>query len=262
MPANLEKKRVLITGASGGVGSALACAFAEAGAELLLVSRTSGFPVDFRETGAADRVMAHARALWPSLDVLVNNAAMLGPVGALTGNDFTAWTETMQVNLLAPVRLSQLAAAWMLESGGGGCILNISGGGAASSRPNFSAYAAAKTALVRTTEILADELAGTGIRVNAIAPGIMKTRMLDDVVAAGIESVGAEYGSVLKARDSGGVLPEKAARLAVFLASPAGSAISGKLISAQWDPWEQIPEHADDAKDAFTLRRVVPDWAK
>lgn len=263
-------KKVLITGASGGLGSALVKAFREAGADVLAVSRkpvegVAWFGADLSDPAAAEAIMAHARGLWPSIDALVNNAGTLGPVGPLVGNDWQAWTQAVQVNLFAPVRLAQLAAAWMIETGTRGSIVNLSGGGATASRPNFSSYAAAKTALVRTTEIMADELAPHGIRVNAIAPGVMKTAMLEEILAAGAEAVGPEHAKVGREFEKGGVDPATPAKLAVYLASARAAAVSGKLISAPWDPWSSFdsrPESDFRGNESFTLRRITPEWAK
>src|SRR4029453_7422632 len=99
--------------------------------------------------------------------VLVNNAGIQGPIGPLESVDFTAWRAVFDVNVFAAARLCQLLIPAMKQKGWGK-IVNLSGGGAAGSRPDFSAYAAAKTALVRLTETLADELKGTGIDVNSV----------------------------------------------------------------------------------------------
>jgi NAD(P)-dependent dehydrogenase (short-subunit alcohol dehydrogenase family) len=125
----------------------------------------------------------------------------------------------------------------------------------------ISAYAASKAAVVRLMETLAEELREYAIDVNAIAPGALNTRLLDEAIEAGPEKVGEEfYRRALKQKDSGGVPLDKGARVAVYLASAQSNGITGKLISAQWDPWETLHDHlAELQSDIYTLRRIVPE---
>ncbi len=126
--------------------------------------------------------------------------------------------------------------------------------------PRISAYAASKAAIVRFAETLAEEVRGSGIDVNCMAPGALNTRMLDEILEAGPQKVGqAYYDRCVAQKQSGGAPMERAAELALFLASDAGNGISGKLIAAIWDDWERWPEHVDAlrASDAYTLRRIT-----
>ena len=144
----------------------------------------------------------------------------------------------------------------------GGTIVNISGGGATGPRPFFSAYGTAKAGLVRLSETLARETAGSGIRVNCIAPGAMNTNMNAAVLQAGAELAGAdEFERAQRQAEAGGTPPDLAAELTVFLASPAGGEINGRLLSAVWDPWRELPSHARElaSSDIYTLRRIVPE---
>ena len=120
---------------------------------------------------------------------LVNNAAITGPVGPADANDWDEWTQAISTNLFGTVLMCRAVLGGMRERGYGK-IVNLSGGGATGPRPNFSAYATAKAGVVRFTETLARELDGTGIDVNAIAPGALNTRMRDDVLNAGPELAG------------------------------------------------------------------------
>lgn len=277
----LHGQNVLLSGASRGLGHALAHAFARRGANLLLVARSAkqledlcgelqrvarpeqsvALAADLSEPGAGARIIAHARGLWPRLDVLVNNAAVLGPIGACWENDWQEWLRTLQIDLLAPVELCRAAAPWM-RAQAGGRIINLSGGGATTPRPRFSAYATAKAALVRFSEVLAAELADAGVCVNCVAPGAMNTDMAEEVRRAGPQRAGeTEFGQAVKlAGQDAERATCRAVELILFLASPTGPRISGRLISAVWDPWESLPERSGDiaASDIYTLRRIVP----
>jgi 3-oxoacyl-[acyl-carrier protein] reductase len=141
-----------------------------------------------------------------------------------------------------------------------GKVIQLSGGGATNPLPKISAYAVSKAAIVRFAETLAEEVRGSGIDVNAIAPGALNTRMLEEVLIAGPEMVGKEfYERSLKQQESGGASIERAAELALFLASSLSDGITGKLISAAWDNWEEWPKHLSELNksDVYTLRRIV-----
>jgi 3-oxoacyl-[acyl-carrier protein] reductase len=194
------------------------------------------------------------------LDILVNNAGIYGPKGATESVNWREWTRTIEINLYG-VALPCRALIPTFKANGGGKIVILSGGGATAPLPMISAYAASKAAVVRLMETLAEELREYAIDVNAIAPGALNTRLLDEAIEAGPEKVGEEfYRRALKQRDSGGVPLDKGARVAVYLASAQSNGITGKLISAQWDPWETLHDHlAELQSDIYTLRRIVPE---
>jgi NAD(P)-dependent dehydrogenase (short-subunit alcohol dehydrogenase family) len=191
--------------------------------------------------------------------VLVNNAGIYGPKGPTEEVAWEEWEQAMRVNLFGSV-LCCRAVVPHFRAHGYGKIVQLSGGGATAPLPRLSAYAASKAAVVRFAETLAEELRGTGVDVNSVAPGALNTRLLGEVLEAGPERVGATfYERALEQQASGGTPLELAARLAVFLASEESDGITGKLISAPWDPWEELPSHADDlSTDVYTLRRIVP----
>jgi NAD(P)-dependent dehydrogenase (short-subunit alcohol dehydrogenase family) len=123
--------------------------------------------------------------------------------------------------------------------------------------------------VVRFAETLAEELREHRVDVNAIAPGPLNTRMLDEVLQAGPDQVGhVFYKKALEQQHSGGIPLREGAKLAVFLGSAASDGITGKLLSAIWDPWAELPERLEDlACDVYTLRRIVPkdrglDWGE
>jgi NAD(P)-dependent dehydrogenase (short-subunit alcohol dehydrogenase family) len=255
--APLTGRTALVTGGTRGLGLEIARAYERAGARVLVTGRdqaaldASGF--EAVRADVSDRAACEAAVARAAPDVLVNNAAVTGPIGPLEDNDWDAWLRTVEINLLGTVLMCRAAVPGMRQRGYGK-IVNLSGGGATGPRPNFSAYATAKAAVVRFTETLAAELAGTGVDVNAIAPGALNTRMRDDVLAAGPQRAGAEYAQALERAETSF---EPATRLAVFLASSASDGISGRLLAALWDDWESLDGASLDA-DAYTLRRVVP----
>jgi len=143
-----------------------------------------------------------------------------------------------------------------------GKIINLSGGGATAPLPFISAYAASKAAVVRLTETLAEELRDYNIAVNAIAPGALNTRLLDEVLTAGPAAVGEKFfNKAIKQKEAGGAPLSLGASLCVWLGSAESDGITGKLLSAQWDPWRDLARRCDALResDIYTLRRITPE---
>jgi NAD(P)-dependent dehydrogenase (short-subunit alcohol dehydrogenase family) len=275
----LAGRVAIVTGASRGLGRAIAAGFVAAGADVLLTARdddalraaadevrASGpgrvrtMAGDASDPEAARAAVLRAEDELGAVTVLVNNAGVYGPIGPVEDNDWAEWTQALAVNLLGTVAFCRAVVPGMRRRGYGK-IVNLSGGGATAPLPRFSAYAASKAAVVRFTETLAEELADCRVDVNAIAPGALNTRLLDEVLAAGPERAGqAFFERSLKQRDDGGVPLQKGAALAVFLASAASDGISGRLLSAVWDDWAGLPAKrpALAGSDVYTLRRIVP----
>jgi NAD(P)-dependent dehydrogenase (short-subunit alcohol dehydrogenase family) len=192
------------------------------------------------------------------LDVLVNNAGVWGPKGAIEDVEWDEWRAAIETNLFGSVLLARAALAHLRRSERGK-LVQLSGGGATSPMPFVSAYAASKAAVVRFVETLAGEV--EDVDINAIAPGALNTRMLDEILEAGPQRVGeAQYAKALAQRENGGAPLENAAALAVFLGSRASDGITGRLISAVWDPWESLAGRRAElaGSDVYTLRRIVP----
>jgi 3-oxoacyl-[acyl-carrier protein] reductase len=174
--------------------------------------------------------------------------------------DWREWVRAIEINLYGSV-LPIRAVLPHFKARRRGKIVQVSGGGATTPLPRISAYAAAKAAVVRLAESVAQEVAEFGIDVNAIAPGALDTRLLDEVLAAGPGRVGRAFYDRMVQFKAGGATPlEVGAALAVFLGSPQSDGITGRLISAPWDPWRDLPSHRDELarSDVYTLRRIVP----
>jgi NAD(P)-dependent dehydrogenase (short-subunit alcohol dehydrogenase family) len=228
----MKDRHIVITGASRGLGLACRQAFELAGASVFAPTREFA---DLANPGAPGRIAEAVPARWEHVDALINNAAIQGPEGPLEANDEAEWERCLRVNLFAPVMLCRALLPLMRP---GSAIVNLSGGGATSPRPNFTAYATAKAGLVRFTETLAAEVAPRGIRVNAVAPGKMNTGMLPP------GETGAD--------------PARACALITWLISPASAHVSGRLVSAEWDHWDAPEMQQLDGTDIFTLRRITP----
>ena len=202
---------------------------------------------------------AHAIAEFGAVHVLVNNAGVYGPLGPTESVPLAEWTRAIEINLFG-VLLPCRALIPHFKSVGRGKIIIISGGGATNPLPNISAYAASKAAVVRLMETLSEELKPHHIDVNAVAPGALKTRMMQEVLDAGPEKVGAAfYAKNVKWTEDGATPPALAANLCAYLASSESDGVTGRLISAQWDPWKTLHTHKDEFGDIYTLRRIVPE---
>ena len=273
----LEERVALITGGGRGIGRAIARAYAAEGARLALVARTTAeleetaslvrdeqhgaeaitATADVADYGQVQLAVARALAHYDRIDVLVNNAGNIGPVGRAWDNDPGEWARTIGVHLMGVFYGCHAVIPGMLERGRGR-IVNMSGVGG----PNSSSYDAAKTGIVNLTENLALELRDTPITVNAISPGSIHTRMWEENrdLALAIGDM-ATYQRGVQVTSGQGASIERAAELAVFLGSDDCGTLSGRLIRAFADRFEEFPAKVDEimASEAYQLRRVDPD---
>jgi NAD(P)-dependent dehydrogenase (short-subunit alcohol dehydrogenase family) len=281
MSAVLEGRAAIITGANQGLGETIAHAFVQAGADVMLCARdesklvevqrklqslcrpnqrVEAMRADVSKREDVDRLILAALTAFPAIHVLVNNAGVYGPKGRIEEVNWDEWVQAVEINLLGSI-LTARALLPHFRARRYGKIIQLSGGGATSPLPFISAYAASKAGIVRFMETLAEEVKTEGIDINSIAPGPLNTRLLNEVLEAGPNKVGMTfYERALKQKSEGGAPLERGAELAVFLASPASDGLTGKLISAMWDPWEHFCEHMDDLQktDIYTLRRIIP----
>lgn len=276
----LSGKVAIITGANQGFGLEVARKYVLAGADVMLCARNGALlqevQVELIKLAAPDQKI-YIKAADVSLEsdvqelvretlaklggchILVNNAGVYGPKGEIESVDWAEWTKAIEINVYGSILMCR-AILPHFKAQGYGKVIQLSGGGATNPMPRISAYAVSKAAIVRFAETLAEEVRGSGIDVNAIAPGALNTRMLDEVLEAGPEKVGKTfYERSLKQKESGGTPLGRGAELALFLASAESDGITGKLISAVWDEWEHWPEHLEElsSSDVYTLRRIA-----
>ncbi len=281
-------RNAIITGANQGLGIAISRAFIEQGANILICARDEGklqsafddlkalaqneqviekIRADVSIQEDVENLISFALQKFQQIHVLVNNAGVYGPKGKIEDINWVEWEQAVRINLLGSVLVAR-AILPHFRKHQYGKIVQLSGGGATNPLPFISAYAASKAGIVRFMETLAEEAREDHIDINSIAPGALNTRLLDEVLDAGPEKVGKVfYDRSVKQKELGGASLEKGAELAVFLASQASDGITGKLISAVWDPWQNFPEHlqALAQSDIYTLRRIIPkdramDW--
>ena len=276
----LSNKQAIITGANQGLGLEIARKFVQAGADLMICARNESKLEDAKnelvklaspdqkiEFQTADislesdakNIVTQTLKLLGGCHILVNNAGIYGPKGETELVDWSEWIKTIEINLYGSILMSREIMPHFKKQSYGK-IIQLSGGGATNPLPLISAYAVSKAAIVRFSETLAEEIRGTGIDVNAIAPGALNTQMLEEILGAGPKKVGQSfYNKALEQKKNGGAPLQKGGDLALFLASSESDGITAKLISAVWDKWEDWPEHLDELNktDAYTIRRIT-----
>jgi NAD(P)-dependent dehydrogenase (short-subunit alcohol dehydrogenase family) len=278
--APLHNKIAIITGGSEGLGFEIAKKFILAGASVTICSRNRNnlksakfklkkllnnkqklltISADVSKKKDVAKVIKMTTQKLGNCSILVNNAGIYGPKNKIEKINWKEWKKTIEINLFGSVLMSQ-GLIDQFKKQKYGKIIQLSGGGATSPLPYLSAYAASKAAVVRFAETLAKEVAEYNININSLAPGPLNTKMLDEIIKAGPDKVGLDYYSrSIDQKKSGGSSLSTASDLAVFLASPQSDGITGKLISAIWDKWEDWPKYINKIgnSDVYTLRRIV-----
>jgi NAD(P)-dependent dehydrogenase (short-subunit alcohol dehydrogenase family) len=268
----MRDKTVLVTGAGRGIGKRLAMGFAQAGARVGLMARSQAeldlakleieqaggnalrLRADVRDLEQVTAAVDRMRVIFGGIDILIASAAIQGPIGPFLSAKQKLWNEAIEINLLGAVNSCRAALPPMIEKRSGKIILVV-GGGSGHPRPNFSAVAASKAALVRFGECLAAEVSDRNVQVNSISPGNSYTHMTDEILHAGEDRAGPrEVEEAHQIRITGGVPPEKQVQLALFLASERSNHISGKLIDVN-DDWKRF-ERENMKPELYTLRRV------
>lgn len=279
----LKDKVAVITGAGRGIGRYFADGFFREGASLAVISRTEkelqemvrtlrakyspgeyenkiiSVAGDISDIKTADNLIEMAVSEFGKIDFLINNAGIYGPIGELTEINPEEWEKTIRINLLGTV-YPTIAALKKMRKQKEGRIINMSGGGTGGKNitERISAYTTSKAAVVAFTEVAAKENKKYNITINAIAPGAVNTKLLDEVLAAG-ERAGEDFRKrSQKQKETGGDSPELALKLAFFLCSERAAGITGKMLSAKWDDYEKLPERLKELGDSSlcNLRRI------
>ena len=269
---------VITSGASSGIGLALARDLAACGHRLYVCARRADaleelaaeYPsiavraCDVSDEGQVVQFMDWMREQTTYADALVNCAGVLSPIGEIARTDTEEWWATLRVNLFGTYVMIKHALP-LLEGSSMPRIVNLAGGGAFNPFRNYSAYACSKTAVVRLTECLAQELAERGICVNALAPGFVATPIHRATLEAGPERAGQEqYDVTVKGLESG-ISAQTAIECVRFLLSASATGLTGKTLSANFDPWREPYFSSQIAEinrsDLLTLRRVAP-WVR
>jgi NAD(P)-dependent dehydrogenase (short-subunit alcohol dehydrogenase family) len=275
----LRTQFVVIAGASSGIGAALTKDLSAAGYQVLVCSRSldrlqvvfADVPnvqyavCDVSSVPAVVDFVEFVRQRTERVDVLINCAGGFGAIGSIDQIDADEWMGTVTNNLFGSFLTIKYFLP-LLTNSPTPRIVNLSGGGAFSPFPNFSAYACAKAALVRLTETLAIELAPRGIAINALAPGFIATKTHETIIASGPERAGQvqfyRTARLLEQvdEDAGAARMETVRRCVRALLSPAYRGLTGKTISANFDPWdsEAFRTHIGDItrSELYTMRRT------
>lgn len=244
----LNNKTAIVTGGSRGIGLTIAKALAKNKYNVVICSRNISqaqkakkqiealgvkclaYKVDISSYPQCKSLVTNTINNFSRIDLLVNNAGFQGSVKKLWLNSFKEWEKTIKVNLLGTFYMMHLMIPHMLRQKSG-TIINLSGGGGAYGRPNFSAYGCSKAAVLRLTETVASELGGKNIKVIAIGPGAVWTKMAKDILERKNNDLDRKTLLELKAaRKTGGTPPDKIERLIGYLISKDSRKFSGKLL--------------------------------
>lgn len=273
-----QKKTVLITGATGVIGSCLTEYFAKADYQLILTGRSKEkldnlskkikgdvlvYAADMAEYGDIKKLFNFVAEKVGRLDVVIPAAGIYGEIGTIEQCDAEKWEEAFRVNVFGVMRLVKESLPLLKKSDAAAIIFFAGGGEGALS--NFSAYAGSKGAVIRLAETLAQELTGYNIRVNTIYPGAINSGFVQNILEAGKECAGEKMYQKALDQISGKeetVTPDKAGEFCLFLASDKAAGITGKVFAARYDDLEKIQKHKKEimSSDIYTSRRLKPEF--
>jgi NAD(P)-dependent dehydrogenase (short-subunit alcohol dehydrogenase family) len=241
----LPGKVAVITGAGRGLGRAVARAFTKEGAKVVLAARNReeiahvaeelralkrealAIPTDVTDEEQVKQLVRKALEAYGTVDILVNNAGSRGPIGPIQEISLEDWEDTLKANLTATFLCSKAVLPTLMAKKQGK-IINVAT--TSTPRPNLTPYMVAKAGVAYFTKQLSREVKDFNIQVNAIHPGVMDTRMQEEIRKAGAKAIGTDMFERLKEE---GILhpPDEPAKLLLFLASPAADGITGEFLS-------------------------------
>lgn len=255
---DIHNKCAIVTGGSGTIGSIAVNAYLSVGMKVVSLSRSGKLPkglktdktefvecikCDVSDTQKVMETIKEIGTRWNHIDILVNAAGIQGPFGKFEDTNPDEWKRNFEINVYGTYLITKAVLPFMGKQRRGK-IINLSGGGSTASRPRLSAYASSKSAVVRFTETIADELRAADrlIDVNAIAPGAVNSFMTKEILENKKLVGDKEFTDATKTQQTGGSDPSLLAEFFLFLASKQSDGISGKLISVLWDDWKNFPQ--------------------
>lgn len=270
----VHAKTIVVAGASSGIGAALTTALAGDGHRLFICARRGERLRELTKDGAlatfhvadlareADVVgfANFVREQAGTVDAVIYCAGAYGPIGLFHDADSEAWLAALRTNLFG-LFLTAKHFLPLLKPHSGARIITVSGGGAFNPVPRFSAYATSKAGVVRLTETMAEELKPLGIAVNGLAPGFVKTEIHDATLAAGPDAAGPAFYEMTQEKMKQGAVPmEVPVNCVRFLLSDRANGLTGKTLSASFDPWATPQFESEianiNASDLYTMRRI------
>jgi len=245
-------KKIIILGADGEIGSYLSKKLSNNFAILGTSKRkqSSNTFVDFSEKKSIEKFINRIDS---DIYGIINCYGIQKPIQDFIKSDFNDWEKNITINFQNYAFFLHKVLNKNFESLKK--IISFSGGGATGPRKLFSAYAISKISIYKLSEILSEELKDVDIDINVVAPGIIKSKMTEEVFKEG-KNLGIEYDLASEALNNGGDSKDKVFELCNFLLSKDSDNISGKLIAAQWDNFEHYKSILKSDKNLFSLRRI------
>lgn len=272
---NLEGTSVVVTGGSKGIGKIIAKDLFDNGASVLICSRNQddidlvckeidpeekrlfGFKTDVSKMDDCRKLIDFAVNKFGKVDVLINNAGIIGEASKFEEADLNLWEDVLKTNFLGTIYCVHAVLPFMKKLGKGK-IINFSGAGVGSikSMPNFSAYYSSKIAIAGFSETISSELDSSGIQINSISPGAISTNITEHVLSQNPEKVGKNiYKQMQEIKNEDQDSVKYVTQMIRFLCSSKSNHVTGRLISARWDSIESL-ENIENENNFYKLRRI------